>query len=58
LRVGLSVTADVDVRDQSGSLMTSKLGQGVTRANTGEDTGPQADAIIARIVKENSGAVR
>ena len=58
LRVGLSVTADVDVRDQSGSLMTSKLGQGVTRANTGEDTGPEADAIIARIVKENSGAVR
>jgi membrane fusion protein (multidrug efflux system) len=58
LRVGLSVTADVDVRDQSGSLMTNRLGQGVTRANTGEDTGPQADAIIARIVKENSGAVR
>jgi membrane fusion protein (multidrug efflux system) len=58
LRVGLSVTADVDVRDQSGSLMTNRLGQGVTRANTGEDTGPEADAIIARIVRENSGAMR
>jgi membrane fusion protein (multidrug efflux system) len=58
LRIGLSVTADVDVRDRSGPLMTSKVGQGVTRADTGEDTGPEADALIARIVRENSGAVR
>ncbi len=58
LRIGLSVTADVDVRDQSGPLMTSKVGQGVTRADTGEDTGPEADALIARIVRENGGAVR
>jgi len=58
LRIGLSVTADVDVHDQSGAVMTEKVGQGVTRADTGEDTGPKADAIIARILKENGGAVR
>jgi membrane fusion protein (multidrug efflux system) len=56
LRVGLSVTVDVDVRDQSGSLITSRVGPGITRANTGEDSGPMAEAMIARILKEN-GAV-
>jgi membrane fusion protein (multidrug efflux system) len=58
LRIGLSVTVDVDVRDQSGPLMTAKVGQGETRADTGEDTAAAADAIIARILKDNSGAVR
>ncbi|MCP5411200.1 MAG: HlyD family efflux transporter periplasmic adaptor subunit [Alphaproteobacteria bacterium] len=58
LRVGLSVAVDVDVSDQSGPLMTAKVGEGVTRADTGDDTDAQADAIIARILKDNSGAVR
>jgi membrane fusion protein (multidrug efflux system) len=58
LRVGLSVTADADVRDQSGPLVTSRVGAGTTRANTGEDSGPAADAMIARILKENGGALR
>ena len=58
LRVGLSVTADVDVRDQSGPLVTAQVGAGTTRANTGEDSGPMADAMIARILKENGGALR
>ena len=58
LRVGLSVTVDVDVRDQSGSLITSRVGPGTTRANTGEDSGPMADAMIARILKENGAAAR
>ena len=58
LRVGLSVAVDVDVRDQSGSLITSRVGPGTTRANTGEDSGPMADAMIARILKENGGAAR
>ena len=40
LRVGLSVSAEVDVHDQSGPLVTSKVGAGTTRANTGEDSGP------------------
>ncbi|HKB96962.1 MAG TPA: HlyD family efflux transporter periplasmic adaptor subunit [Rhizomicrobium sp.] len=58
LRVGLSVTVDADVRDQSGPLVTSRIGAGTTRANTGEDSGPVADAMIARILKENGGALR
>ena len=53
LRVGLSVTVDADVHDQSGALITTKVGPGTTRANTGEDSGPIADALIARILKEN-----
>jgi len=58
LRVGLSVTADADVSDQSGPLVTSRIGAGTTRADTGEDSGPAADAMIARILRENSGALR
>ena len=58
LRVGLSVTVDADVRDQSGPLVTSRVGAGITRANTGEDSGPMADAMISRILKENGGALR
>jgi membrane fusion protein (multidrug efflux system) len=57
LRIGLSVTVDADVRDQSGPLVTSRVGPGTTRADTGEDSGPVADAMIARILKEN-GATR
>jgi membrane fusion protein (multidrug efflux system) len=58
LRVGLSVTVDADVRDQSGPLVTSRIGAGTTRANTGEESGPVADAMIARILRENGGAPR
>jgi membrane fusion protein (multidrug efflux system) len=58
LRIGLSVTADADVRDQSGALVTISVGAGTTRADTGEDSGPVADAMIARILRENSGALR
>ncbi len=47
-----------DVRDQSGSLITSRVGPGTTRANTGEDSGPIADAMIARILKENGVTAR
>ncbi len=56
LRVGLSVGVEADVRDQSGPLVTTKIGGGTTRANTGEDSGPVADAMIARILRENGGA--
>ncbi|HEX4178055.1 MAG TPA: HlyD family efflux transporter periplasmic adaptor subunit [Rhizomicrobium sp.] len=58
LRVGLSVTTDVDVRDESGPLVTTSVGPGVTRANTGEDSGPVADALIAGILRENGADVR
>jgi membrane fusion protein (multidrug efflux system) len=53
LRVGLSVTVDADVRDQSGPVVTQTVGAGTTRADTGEDSGPAADAMIARILSEN-----
>ena len=58
LRVGLSVTVDADVREQSGALVTMRVGAGTTRANTGEDSGPVADAMIARILEQNGGASR
>ena len=53
LRVGLSVDVKADVHDQSGGLLTTKVGAGTTTANTGEDSGPAADAMIARILKAN-----
>ena len=52
------MTVDADVRDQSGPLVTTSVGPGTTRADTGEDSGPVADALIARILKENGGAAR
>jgi len=58
LRVGLSVAASVDVRDQSGPVVTQTVGPGVTRANTGEDSGPVADEMIARILSENGAHAR
>ena len=56
LRVGLSVDVKADVHDQSGGLLTTKVGAGTTIANTGEDSGPAADAMIARILKANGAA--
>jgi membrane fusion protein (multidrug efflux system) len=58
LRVGLSVTVDADVRDQSGEQITISVGPGTTRADTGEDSGPVADALIARILSENGAHAR
>jgi membrane fusion protein (multidrug efflux system) len=58
LRVGLSVTAAVDVRDQSGAQVTLSVGPGITRADTGEDSGPVADRLITRILRENGAGVR
>jgi membrane fusion protein (multidrug efflux system) len=58
LRVGLSVTTDVDVRDESGPLVTTSVGPGVTRADTGEESGPVADRLIAAILRENGADIR
>jgi len=58
LRIGLSVTVDADVRDQSKPLVTQTVGPGTTRANTGEDSGPIADEMIARILSENGAHAR
>ncbi len=53
LRVGLSVTATVDVRDTSGPVMSSQAAAADTRADLGEDANAKADRIIARILAEN-----
>jgi membrane fusion protein (multidrug efflux system) len=53
LRVGLSVTASVSIKDTSGPQITSRVGPGTTRADLGDDTNARADAIIARILAEN-----
>jgi membrane fusion protein, multidrug efflux system len=58
LRVGLSVAAEVDQHDRSGPLITTRIGPGTTRAQTGEDSSPAADAMIARILRDNGGASR
>jgi membrane fusion protein, multidrug efflux system len=53
LRVGLSVTASVSVKDTSGPQVTERVGQGSTRADLGDDANAKADAIIAKILAEN-----
>jgi len=53
LRVGLSVNVSVNVSDTSGPVVTSRIGAGTTRADTGEDTAPGADALIAQILAQN-----
>ena len=53
LRIGLSVSADVDITDQSGPRVTSAVPAGVMRGNTGEDTSVQVDALVARILADN-----
>lgn len=58
LRVGLSVTVTADVRDRSGAQMATKVGPGTTSAMTGEDSSAAADAMIARILRENGAGSR
>jgi membrane fusion protein (multidrug efflux system) len=58
LRVGLSVSADVDVRDQSGPRIASAPVSRVMRGDTGEDIGPEVDALVARILAENGARAR
>ncbi|HUE66167.1 MAG TPA: HlyD family efflux transporter periplasmic adaptor subunit [Rhizomicrobium sp.] len=53
LRVGLSVSADVNVTDQSGPRVTSAPVTGVMRGDTGEDVGPQVDKLVRRILAAN-----
>jgi membrane fusion protein (multidrug efflux system) len=55
LRVGLSVSVSADIRDTSGPLVTSQVGDGVMTADTGDDTTPATDALIARILAANGG---
>jgi membrane fusion protein (multidrug efflux system) len=53
LRVGLSVSADVDVTDQSGPRIAGAPLTGVMRGDTGEDVGPQVDRLVRRILANN-----
>jgi membrane fusion protein (multidrug efflux system) len=56
LRIGLSVQVKADVRDTSGPLMTDKVGAGQMTADAGDGDRARVDALIADIVRENSGA--
>jgi len=53
LRVGLSVSADVDVTDQAGPRVATAPVSSVMRGDTGEDVGPEVDALVAKILAEN-----
>ena len=54
LRIGLSVRAEVDVRDQSGPRVASATPTGVMRANTGENVSKKVDALIRKILAANA----
>ena len=58
LRVGLSVSADVDVTNQSGSRVANAPVTGVMRGDTGEDVGPQVDRLVRRILAANGARGR
>jgi membrane fusion protein (multidrug efflux system) len=58
LRVGLSVSADVDVADRSGPRVAGAPMTGVMRGDTGEDVGPQVDKLVRRILAANGARGR
>jgi membrane fusion protein (multidrug efflux system) len=58
LRIGLSVSAEVDVHDQSGPRVAGTSARQVMRAETVEDIGAKVDAMVARILAENGVAGR
>ena len=56
LRIGLSVTAKVDVHDQSGPRAADAAPVSVMRGNVAEDIDAQVDAQVKRILAANSAA--
>jgi membrane fusion protein (multidrug efflux system) len=52
LRVGLSVSVSADIRDTSGPQVTSSVSGSMT-GDTGADTKPATDALIAKILAAN-----
>lgn len=54
LRIGLSVTATVDVRDQSGPRTADAAPVGVMRGNTGEDIDAKVDQLVKKILAASS----
>jgi len=57
LRIGLSVTAKVDIRDHSGPLV-ARIAAGTFQKQDSQDGGPDVEARIARIIAANRGASR
>ena len=55
LRVGLSVTARIDVHDTSGPVVSSSFPRPAMRSDIGDDGSAEADRLITRILAENSG---
>jgi membrane fusion protein (multidrug efflux system) len=58
LRVGLSVSATVDVQDQSGPRVASAPVNPVMRGETGEDVDAKVNAMVKRILAENGARHR
>jgi membrane fusion protein, multidrug efflux system len=58
LRIGLSVSATVDVTDQSGPRVASGASVGVMRGNTGEDVSARVNALVKKILAANSAKAR
>ena len=54
LRIGLSVSASVDVSDQSGPRVAGAPLAGVMRGNTGEDVSASVDALVRKILAANT----
>ncbi len=54
LRIGLSVTARVDVRDQTGPRAADAAPVGVMRGNVADDVDAQVDAVVKKILAANS----
>ena len=55
LRIGLSVTADVDIRDTSGPLVSRQVRQIPIPSQASLAHDPQVDARIAQIIRDNMG---
>jgi len=54
LRIGLSVTATVDVHDQSGPRAADATPVGAMRTNTGDDVDAKVNALVKKILAANS----
>src|SRR6218665_2567325 len=54
LRIGLSVSAKVDISDLSGALVSQAGGTAVMRGDTGGEDDARVDALVAKILAENS----
>jgi membrane fusion protein (multidrug efflux system) len=56
LRIGLSVTADVDITDQSGTAIANAAGSAPMRTETDDAALAEADRTVARIIAANRAA--